>query len=154
MVARAPVVADTLVPIDDQRIDAELMQARGNRKPGLAAADNKHRGIAIVISARLAQAVGPVLGAEIARAVGLRPDSECLFVSSEFFERRDDRPGAQAGGIWSETDNAGTAAEGGFECEQRFDRFGAGAGDPARRRSLRRDMKISWGGARECLAQR
>ena len=82
--------------VDNQRVDAELMQARGNRKPGLTAANNEHRGVAIVIGARLAQPVGPVLGAEIARAVGFGPDAECLFVSSEVFQRRDDRPGAQA----------------------------------------------------------
>ncbi|MGB9063126.1 MAG: hypothetical protein WCC80_07005 [Pseudolabrys sp.] len=82
------------MPVDDQRIDAMLMQARGNRKSGLAAPDNDHRGIAVVIGARLAQPVAPVFGAEIARAVWLGPDSERFFVSSEFFQRRDDCPGA------------------------------------------------------------
>ena len=154
MVARAPVVADALVAVDDQRVDAELMQARGNRKSGLAAADNEHRGLAIVIGARLAQPVGPVLGAEIARAVGLGPDAECLFVSSEFFQCRDDRPGAQAGGIGRETDNAGAGSERSLECKQRFDGFGAGARDPARWRPLRGDVEVSRRGARECFAQR
>jgi hypothetical protein len=31
MITLAPIVADPLVPVDDQRVDAELMQARRNR---------------------------------------------------------------------------------------------------------------------------
>ena len=117
-------------------------------------ADNDHRRIAIDIGARFAQPVAPVLGAEIARTVGLGPHFERFLVSLELFQRGDDGPGAQAGvGIGREAHDAGAAAQRGFEFEQGFDRFDAGTADPARRRSLRGNMKVSWRGARERFAQ-
>ena len=98
MVALAPVVADALMPVDDQRVDAELMQPRGDRQSGLAAADHEHRRIAVGIGALAGETVEPVVGAEIARCdcpVRARrlnasswPRSSCRV--------RVQRPGAQA----------------------------------------------------------
>ena len=53
VIARAPVVADARVAIDDQRVDAELGEARGDRQAGLAAADHQHRRIAILVGGGL-----------------------------------------------------------------------------------------------------
>ena len=67
VIALAPVVADARVAVDDQRIDAELLQPRGDAQPGLPASDDQHGGIAVGISALSRATVGPVLGAEVAR---------------------------------------------------------------------------------------
>ena len=56
VVAPAPVVADARPAIDDERVDAERLQARGDRKAGLPAADDEHLGISIGVGGgRLAQ---------------------------------------------------------------------------------------------------
>ena len=52
MIALAPVVADALVAVDNQRIDTELMQARGDRQPGLSSADNNDGWVVICVAAR------------------------------------------------------------------------------------------------------
>ncbi len=49
VIAIAPVVADARLAIDDQRIDAQLLEARGDRKPGLSAADHEHGRVAVGI---------------------------------------------------------------------------------------------------------
>ena len=47
VIALAPVVADARLAVDDQRVDLQLLQARRDRKPGLAAADHQHGRIAV-----------------------------------------------------------------------------------------------------------
>ena len=74
------------MPVDDQRVDAELMQPRGDPKSGLPAADDDDCGIVIGIGARPGAAVAPVLGAEVARRVGLGAAPEFLFVASQFVQ--------------------------------------------------------------------
>src|SRR5260221_3020318 len=104
--------------VDDERIDAKLMQARGDRKPGLSAANDNDRRIVIGISARLGEAVTPVFGAEITRAVASRMFLECFFVAFELLQRRDDRPGAQPRRrlrIVNEAHDTAAAADGCFE---------------------------------------
>ena len=49
VIALAPVVADARFAVDDQRIDLQLREARGDRKPGLSAADDEHSRVAIGI---------------------------------------------------------------------------------------------------------
>jgi hypothetical protein len=71
MIARAPVVADAFVPIDDQRVDAKLMKARRNRKSGLPATDDEHGGVTFRKGALFLQTIGPVLRAEVACRIGL-----------------------------------------------------------------------------------
>ena len=159
VIARAPVVADTRMAVDDQRVDAELMQARGNRKPGLSAADHDHRRVMVGIRARLGKAIAPVRSAEVADAVaGLgRTVFQFLLVTPELFKRGDDCPRAQPRRhlrIGDKTDHAGTGAERGFELEQGLDGFGSGARHPARGRPMRGQMKILRVGARKRLAQR
>jgi hypothetical protein len=65
VVAFAPVVADAFVAVDDQRIDAERMQPRRDRQPGLAAAHDEHRRITVGEGALLGEAVKPVLGPDV-----------------------------------------------------------------------------------------
>jgi hypothetical protein len=48
-IAEPPVVADTLLAVDDQRPQADPLQLDGNRDAGMAAADNEHIRLAVVI---------------------------------------------------------------------------------------------------------
>ena len=83
------------VTVDDQRIDAELLQPRGDRKPGLSAADDNDSRVVIGVGACLGKAVAPVLGAEVADAVVRLRGAllQGLFVASEFFQRCHKCPG-------------------------------------------------------------
>ena len=74
VVALAPVVADARFAVDDQRVDVQLLQARGDRKPGLSAADDEHGRVAVgILRGGLAQ-VEPVGAAKIARiGLAVRP---------------------------------------------------------------------------------
>src|SRR6059058_2387929 len=121
MIPRAPVVADACVAVDDQRVDAKLLQACGNRETGLSAADNEHGGIAVGVGACFGEAIAPVLGAEVARRVRIRPALEFLFVTSELVQIRVQRPGAQAAlRIGYKTQHAVAGPEGSLELEQGF----------------------------------
>src|SRR6478672_4119159 len=154
MIARAPVVADAFVPIDDQRVDAKLMKARRNGKSGLPAPDDDHGGVTFGECALFLQTIGPVLRAEIACRIGLATPSEFVFVASEFLQIGAQGPGAQlALAIGFQPQHPRTGTEGTFEFEQRFDIFIAGAGYPARRRSLVWYMKVSRLRARQRLTQ-
>ena len=53
VVALAPVVADALVAIDDQRVDAERAEPRRDREPRLAAAHHQHGRIVIGVGRAL-----------------------------------------------------------------------------------------------------
>ena len=70
VIALAPVVADARFTIHDQRIDPQLREASGDRKPGLSPADNEHGGIAVGIFGGGLPEVEPVGSAKIAR-IGL-----------------------------------------------------------------------------------
>src|SRR6266568_3811999 len=70
MIPRAPVVADACVAVDDQRVDAKLLQARGNRETGLSAADNEHGGIAVGVRASVCRSIASIAG---------RPDMVWMF---------------------------------------------------------------------------
>src|SRR5262249_46540898 len=124
MVTRAPIVADALVSVDDQRIDAELLQGPTNGEPGPSAPDNGDGRIAIGEGARFGQPVAPVLGAKVSRRVGLRPAPEFFLVASELVQIRVQRPGAQAAvRVGDETQDAIGGAKSGFELEQGFNGF-------------------------------
>ena len=95
VIALAPVVADARLAVDDQRVDAELRQARGDRKPGLPAADDEHGRVAVGVCGGGFPQVEPVGPAKIAR-VGFawRPRSADLLLEPlELVERREQRPG-------------------------------------------------------------
>src|SRR5215467_6052678 len=155
MIACAPIVSDARMPVDNQSVDAELMQACGDRKASLSAANNDHGGIVVGVAACLGEAIAPVLGAEIAYAVsGLRCSVfQFFFVSLKFFKCCDDRPCAQPRrSIGNETNDACAGPEGGLEFEQAFDVVYSRAGDPARWRSACREMKTFRFCARKRLA--
>ena len=155
VITLAPIVADTLMPVDDQRVDAELLQPRRDREAGLAAADHDDRGIAIGKSALAGAPVGPIFGAEVARRVRFAAPLELLFVAAQFVQIRVQRPGPQAPlAVGNKTNDAVTRTGRGLEFEDRLDRFGAGAVDPARRRPRGRDMEIRRLRARERGSQR
>ena len=63
----APVVADARFTVHDERVDPQLRQAGGDRKPSLSSADNEHRGIPIDILGGGGPEVEPVRPAKIAR---------------------------------------------------------------------------------------
>ncbi len=67
MITRTPVIADARVPVDDQRVHAELMQPCRNRQPGLSSADDDDRGVALGKGTLLLESIGPVFRAEVAR---------------------------------------------------------------------------------------
>src|SRR4029434_6106465 len=94
VVALAPVVADALFAIDDQRVDIQLLQPRGDREAGLAAADPEHGGSAVGIAGRGLAQIEPVGAAKIARiGVAARPiDAELLLEALEFAKLRQERP--------------------------------------------------------------
>src|SRR5262245_63382104 len=143
MVSFAPVVADPFVTVDDQRVDAELMQPRGTGKSCLSAADNNASRIAIGVGAPLGQAIAPVLGAEVAGRVRFYAAPEFLFMTSKLMQICVQRPGPQpALRVRRKPQHAVGGAEYCFELEQRLDRFGARARYPARRRPARRNVKI------------
>src|ERR1700751_1801440 len=70
MIPLSPAVADARPLIDDQRIDALLIEARSNREPCLRAADHEDRGLSILIRDCLPSHVRPVVAAEIPRVRG------------------------------------------------------------------------------------
>ena len=159
VIALAPVVADARMAVDNQRIDAQLPEPRGDRQPGLAAADNEDGGIAVFVGARSVAAVEPVLGAEIAGAVRIVivAPFERFFVAADFLQVGRKRPRQQLPGrlrVGHQPRHAGAKPDGGVEGEQGLDAVRAGAADPARRRTTLRDMKMRWLRACERLAQR
>ena len=95
MIALAPVVADALLAVDDQRIDPQRLQPGRDRQPGMAAADHQHVRIAAgIFDLRLAQ-VEPVRAAKIPRiGFAARPLGAELFLKTlELAEFGQQRPG-------------------------------------------------------------
>ena len=132
VIAVAPVVTDAPFAVDDQRVDLQLREARGDRKPGLSAADNEHGRLAVDIFGGGFPEVEPVGAAKIARiGLALRPRSPDLLLEPfDFVERCEQCPRFQRVaivGIGGEPQNSVAAALGGFKCEDRFDRVGARA---------------------------
>jgi hypothetical protein len=141
VVALAPAVADARPAIDDQRVDLELREPRGDREPGLAAADHEHGRIAVRILRRGSPQVEPVRSAEVARvrlALGARPPDHFLD-SVQLVERGEQRPRSRCVAVRfrKQADDAAAATLHGLEAEDRFDRFCAGARHFARLGSLR-----------------
>ena len=116
VVALAPVVADPRLAVDDQRVDLQLLQPRGDAQPGLAAADHQHGRVAVGIFGRRLAQIEPVRPAEIAR-IGLaaRPrDAELLLEAFQLLQRGQQRPGFQpvaVGGIRDQAQDAVAAAQ-------------------------------------------
>ena len=71
VVAPTPIVADPLFPVDHQGIDAECAEPSRNAEPGLAAADDDDRGVAISIGTDPIALVEPVRPPEVAEIVPL-----------------------------------------------------------------------------------
>src|SRR5262249_184772 len=148
VIAFAPVVADARFTVHDQRIDAQLRQARGDRKSGLSPADDEHRGVAVVVLRGGLAQVEPVGSVKIARiGLALRPwSSEPFLVSLHFVKRRQQRPGLERVaviGIARESQHAAAATLARFKAENGFDRIGAGAPHIAGRGPTRIDLKTS-----------
>jgi len=137
VIAVAPVVADALPAVHDQRIDVQLIQARGDRNPGLASANDQHDRIPIDIRGGRFPEVEPVGAAKVARiGLAFRPRCADLFLEPlDLVKRCKQRPRFHVpiGGIGHKPQDAAAAAFGGFESEDRFDRVSAGARDIAGR---------------------
>ena len=126
VIALAPVVTDARFTVDDQGVDAQLREPRGDREPGLTAADHQNGRVAIFIrGGRFAQ-IEPVGTAKIARVgLALRPRlADMLLVSLDLVERREQRPGLGAAirGIGHEPQHPTAAPLRLLEAEDRFDR--------------------------------
>ncbi len=146
VIALAPVVADALFAIDDQRIDIQLLQAGGDAQAGLSAADDEHGGIMIVVSSRGFSQIEPVRPAKIPRiGVAARTlGAELLLKTLELAKLRQQRPGlwrVAIVGIRDQPDNSAAAPHTSLELEDRFDRVGARAHHLARRPAVRIDRK-------------
>jgi hypothetical protein len=149
VIALAPVVADARSTVDDESVDFQLREPRGDRKPGLSPADDEHGRIAAGIFGGGFAQVEPVGPAKVARIdLALRPrSSEPLLVSLQFFERRQQRPRFERVaviGVRREPQDAGTAALRRFKAEDCFERIGAGASHVAGRRPARLEFEASW----------
>ena len=66
VVAQTPVVADALLLVDDQRVEAEPLQFDRRRDAGMTAADDQHVGFAILVGEMLGALVEPACFGEIA----------------------------------------------------------------------------------------
>jgi hypothetical protein len=67
VIAVAPVVTDAPFAVDDQRVDLQLSEARCNRKPCLASADNEDGRLAVDILSSGFPQVEPVGAPKVAR---------------------------------------------------------------------------------------
>jgi hypothetical protein len=72
VVAVAPVVPDTWVALDDQRIDADLPEPRCQHEARLARADDQHLRVPPVVGLSLAPLVEPVVAGEVPRVLHAR----------------------------------------------------------------------------------
>ncbi len=147
VIALAPIVADPRLAVDDQRVDLELLQPRGDRKPGLSAADHQHIGVAVgIFGGGLAQ-VEPVGPAEVAR-IGLAawPRMALLLLETlQLFQCRQQRPGLQPvaiAGIGDQPHDTVAATGRRLEFEDRLDRLSAGAHHSAGRGALGIDAEV------------
>ena len=153
MVALAPIVADALFAVDDQRIDVQLLQPRGDREPGLPAADDENSRIVFGIAGGVFAQVEPVGAAKIPRigAATRACDAELLLKSLEFAELGQQRPRLELVAVVSirdQPDDTAAASDPGLELEDRLDRVGAGPHHLARRRAVGIDGKAGGDSAR------
>ncbi len=137
VVAQAPIIADPLVAVDPQGIDAELGQPCGDREPRLPAADDQDRRVADGESSGCAPLVQPVGPPEIP-GMGLpgRPAAAgrlLVALNLDQFGRKGPSP-VRAVLVRAQPHNAPTAADFGLEDEEHLDHL---APDP--RDGLRRD---------------
>ena len=148
MIALAPVVADARLAIDDERVDVERLQSRGDGEAGLAAADDENFGIAVGVGGGRQALVEPVGAAEIARvgfAGRAARAADVLLVALDLVERGEQVPGFEFAAVGGEADDAVAAGLRGLEGEDGFDGVDAGAGDLARRRALGVDAEVRGG---------
>ena len=64
VIAKAPVVADPLHAVDDQRVEAKLLQLDRGSETCMAAADDQDVRFLIVVAALLRPPVQPITGLE------------------------------------------------------------------------------------------
>jgi hypothetical protein len=147
----APVVADAVPTVRDQRIDLQRAQACRDRKAGLAPAHDEHDRIPIEILGRGLPEIEPVGASEIARIAAARrtqlPDP--FLEPLQFLQRREQRPSLQRVaivGVGSRPQDSAAAALGGLESEDRFDRLGARTRHIAGRRAVAIDTETSRAG--------
>ena len=151
MIAVAPVVADTRFAVHDQRVDLQLGEACGDRKPGLAAAHDQDDRIPVRVVGGRSPEVEPVGTAKIARVrlpLGPRP-ADLLLEPLDLLERREQRPRFQRAaiaGIGDEAQDSAAAAGRGFEPEDRLDRAGARACHAPGRGPLGIGSETGWTG--------
>src|SRR4051812_20866116 len=141
VVSAPPVIADARPTIDDQRIDAELRQARSDRKPGLSAADDQHLRMALAVIARGFPQVAPGRTAESARiAMAARSaTADVLLVAFQLIERGEKRPCLTV----AQPEHAASPSDVGLEAEDRLDAFRSGARYFAGRGAARVDFEAT-----------
>ena len=125
VVALAPVVADTLVAVDDQGGDAQHLEAGGGDEAGVAGADDENGRLQLRVGQLLlvAALLGPVLAGRVG-AVGhaVGPVLEhALRIAVERLERRVNGvglPGAAAAAVLQQLDHAVAGANGGGDGDE------------------------------------
>ena len=148
MIALAPVVADPLPAIDDQRVDVELAEPGRDRKARLAAADHEDGGVAVGVGLALAALIEPVVAAEIAR-VGLArwpALADVLLETFQLLERGEEHPGpdriaASPRVVRNQPNDAVAAAKHRLELEDGLDHVDAETPRATGRRTPRRQAK-------------
>jgi hypothetical protein len=144
----APIIADTLFAIDNERVDLQLAEPRRGGQPGLPASNDQDGGIAVCICGGRNPFVEPVRAVKVARIdLALRtPPAGPLFVSLEFFKHRQQRPRlwrSAAGRVRDKTQNAAAAAFSSLKTEDRLDRRRSGTRHASGRRARRVDFKTA-----------
>ena len=99
VVAVAPTVADPRPLLDDERVNAELVQSRGHGKPGLRTAHHQHRWLWPIVVLRFAPHIFPVVAAEVARVGGTARTvtADRLLKPRQLLKRRGQHPGFVTG---------------------------------------------------------
>ena len=145
VIALSPCIADPLVPVDHQRVDAKAPKARGDAQACLATADHDHGWVVLRISLGGTTMIEPVRAPELPR-IGLTrggAGADEFLMALDLIERGQEHPGAQCAiAVRRQAEHAAGASGGGLEAEQRLDRLFAGPIHQARRGAMGRDVEV------------
>ena len=122
VIAQPPVVADAGITVDDQGIDPEMAEPRGNRQSGLTTAHHNHCRVAIRVGQRLGAQIGPVGTSKIAGVPGtLRAlATRLLRVPVDLVEGGHQRPGTRPLGRRLKAQHTGAVTRRAVKAEKRL----------------------------------
>jgi hypothetical protein len=132
VVAQPPVVADALLLVDDQGIEAEPLQFDRRRDAGMTAADDQHIGFSVLVGEMLGALVEPTRLGEIARVRHRFVVAAARGADAVHVEQGRERPGLRMIAR-QQPDDAEPGAVRRAKAEDRFDHLVPGDGGAARR---------------------